>query len=276
MNVREVLKLNNFRFNKNLGQNFLTDLNLLQAIVADSGIGPDDIVVEVGTGAGTLTAAIAAKAKKVISFEVDKNLAPVLETTLAGIDNVTVVFKDILKMSDCDIEKICGGRFKVVANIPYYITTTLIMKFVESSLDIGSVTVMIQKEVANRLTADHNTGDYGAITMSVNLRGKASVTRTVSRNMFYPVPNVDSAVVHIEILPDKFPGVDKEFTAKVIRSCFNMRRKTLQNNLISSFGITKERAADVLRICGFSPMIRGEALSVEDVIRLAEELKKLI
>lgn len=161
--LKEILKEKSFRFNKNLGQNFLTDTNLLRAIVSDSGLEEGETVVEIGTGAGTLTRALAEKAGKVISFEVDENLKPVLEETLSGLDNVEVIFGDVLKMSDKEIAAITGGEFRVVANIPYYITTGLIMRFVESGLPVKSITVMIQKEVAERLVAKENTGDYGAI-----------------------------------------------------------------------------------------------------------------
>jgi 16S rRNA (adenine1518-N6/adenine1519-N6)-dimethyltransferase len=192
--IKDILRRTGFRFNRNLGQNFLTDTNLLSAIVEDSGLLDGETVVEIGTGAGTLTRALSAKAKRVISFEVDENLKPVLEETLKGLDNVEVVFADVLKLSDSRIAELCGDSFRVVANIPYYITTSLIMRFIESGLNVTSITVMVQKEVADRLAAKESTSDYGAITMSVKLRGDAKITRLVNRNLFYPAPNVDSAV----------------------------------------------------------------------------------
>ena len=272
--LKEILKEKSFRFNKNLGQNFLTDTNLLRAIVSDSGLEEGETVVEIGTGAGTLTRALAEKAGKVISFEVDENLKPVLEETLSGLDNVEVIFGDVLKMSDKDIVAITGGEFRVVANIPYYITTGLIMRFVESGLPVKSITVMIQKEVAERLVAKENTGDYGAITMSVRMRGDAVITRKVSRTMFYPAPNVDSAVVRIDIDPHKFENEDKELCLKLVKAAFGMRRKTFNNNLSASFFISKETAARVISEAGFEPMIRGEAFSVEDIVKISRVLKK--
>ena len=272
--LKEILKEKSFRFNKNLGQNFLTDTNLLRAIVSDSGLEEGETVVEIGTGAGTLTRALAEKAGKVISFEVDENLKPVLEETLSGLDNVEVIFGDVLKMSDKEIAAITGGEFRVVANIPYYITTGLIMRFVESGLPVKSITVMIQKEVAERLVAKENTGDYGAITMSVRMRGDAVITRKVSRTMFYPVPNVDSAVVRIDIDPHKFENEDKGLCLKLVKAASGMRRKTFNNNLSASFSISKETAARVISEAGFEPMIRGEAFSVEDIVKISRVLKK--
>ncbi len=271
--LKEILKEKGFRFNHNLGQNFLTDGNLLRAIVADSGLEEGETVVEIGTGAGTLTRALAEKAKRVVSFEVDKNLEPVLAETLAGLDNVEVVFKDVLKMSDSEIADIVGGEFRVVANIPYYITTGLIMRFIESGLPVKSITVMIQKEVAERLVARENTGEYGAITMSVRFRGDASITRNVSRNMFYPAPNVDSAVVRIDVNPDKFSGEDKTLVLRLIKAAFGMRRKTFNNNLCASFGLSKSVAAQVIEEAGFLPQIRGEAFSIEDIVKISKILK---
>lgn len=272
MDIREILRLNNFRFNHKLGQNFITDGNLLDAIVGDSGLQGGETVVEIGTGAGTLTRALAKTAGKVITFEVDRNLKPVLDETLKGLDNVEVVFSDVLKLSDDEIRAICGDEFRVVANIPYYITTSLIMRFLESDLGVKSITVMIQKEVAERLIAKENTAEYGAITLSVRLRGDARITRSVGRNMFFPAPNVDSAVIDIDLNPDKYDGEDKPLILKLIKACFGMRRKTLANNLVSSFGLTKQQAEDAIEAAGFNKMVRGEALSLDDVIALSHHL----
>ena len=197
--IKDIIRGVDFHFNKALGQNFITDANLLDAIVADSGITSDDTVVEIGTGAGTLTRAIAKVAKKVYSFEVDRNLQPVLALSLQGVDNAEVIFRDVLKMKDDELKSVVGDSFKVVANLPYYITTPLAMRFIESSLDVKSVTIMVQKEVALRFVAKPNTADYSAITLAIEMAGNAQITRNVSRNMFFPSPNVDSAVVRIDI-----------------------------------------------------------------------------
>lgn len=268
-NIKDIIRGVDFHFNKALGQNFITDGNLLDAIVLDSGIGEDDIVVEIGTGAGTLTRSIAKVAKKVYSFEVDKNLQPVLALSLQGIDNVEVIFRDILRMKDDEVREIVGGKFKVVANLPYYITTPLAMRFIESTLDVQSLTIMVQKEVADRFVAKPNTADYSAITLAIEMAGSAKVTRNVSRNMFYPAPNVDSAVVRIDIDRHKLDGENSTLLHKLVRSSFAMRRKTLANNLSVAFGINKQEATAIIEEAGFSPMVRGEALSLEDYKALA-------
>ena len=272
MKMKDVLQATSFRFNKALGQNFISDTNLLRGIVGDSGVTEDDVVVEIGTGAGTLTRQIASVAKKVYSFEVDKNLEPVHALSLQGVDNVEVIFRDILKMKDGEIQEIIGtGDFKVVANLPYYITTPLIMRFLESDLPVKSLTIMVQEEVGLRLVAKPNTADYSAITLAVLLRGQASITRKVGRNMFYPAPNVDSAVVRIDIDRNKLEGENKPLIHKIVRSAFAMRRKTLVNNLNASFGISKQEATERLNRAGLDEKVRGEALSLEDYIRLSKE-----
>ena len=184
-NIADILKDKNFVFNKQFGQNFITDNNLLDAIVADSGVTANDVVVEIGTGAGTLTKAIAKVAKKVISFEIDRNLKDVLDVTLSGLENVQVVFRDIMKVTDKELKEIVGEQYKVVANLPYYITTPIIMRFLEGDFRPQSLTIMIQKEVAERLTAKAGTADYGAITAAVELYANTKITRimTISFNM---------------------------------------------------------------------------------------------
>ena len=272
MKMKDVLQATSFRFNKALGQNFISDTNLLKGIVTDSGITPDDVVVEIGTGAGTLTRQIASVAKQVYSFEVDQNLMPVHELSLSGIDNLQVIFRDVLKMKDDEFKSIVGeGEFKVVANLPYYITTPLIMRFLESDLNVTSLTIMVQEEVGRRLVAKPNTADYSAITLAVLLRGEGTITRKVGRNMFYPAPNVDSAVVRIDVDKDKLAGENKALIHKLVRSAFLMRRKTLVNNLNASFGLSKAEAAEKLIAAGIDERVRGEALSLEDYVNLSHQ-----
>lgn len=271
MKMKDLLQATSFRFNKALGQNFISDTNLLKGIVSDSGVTENDVVVEIGTGAGTLTRQIAGVAKKVYSFEVDKNLEPVHQLSLQGVDNVEVIFRDVLKMKDNELQEIIGtGEFKVVANLPYYITTPLIMRFLESDLPVTSLTIMVQEEVGLRLVAKPNTADYSAITLAVLLRGSATITRKVNRNMFYPAPNVDSAVVRIDIDRNKLLGENKPLIHKLVRSAFAMRRKTLVNNLNASFGISKQEATERLNRAGLDEKVRGEALSLDDYIRLSK------
>ncbi len=271
MNVSDVLKAQGFKFNKALGQNFITDGNLLSAIVSDGGITKDDVVVEIGTGAGTLTRAIANCAKKVFSFEVDQNLKDILSLTLQGVDNAEVIFKDVLKLSDQEFLQIVSEPFKVVANLPYYITTPLLMRFLESDLNVQSLTLTVQKEVADRFVAKSNTADYSAVTLAIDMRGSATMTRKISKQMFFPVPKVDSAVVRVDIDRHKLDGENFNLIHKLVRSAFGMRRKTLVNNLSNAFGISKDELTKKLEMAQLSPLIRGEALSLDDFIRLSHQ-----
>ena len=249
--LSDILRASGFRFNKALGQNFIFDGNLLDAIVSDAGVTAEDTVVEIGTGAGTLTARLAARAKKVFSFEVDERLRPVLDISLKGAENVEVVFRDVMKMKDDELLEMIGGEFKVVAN------------------PVRSLTVMVQKEVADRLTAEVGSADYAAVTLAVKVFGDAAVTRIVDRHMFRPAPNVDSAVVRIDRVPGRLDGADEKLVRKLVRAAFAMRRKTLVNNLAASFGIPKQQATDLVTACGFPADVRGERLSLDDFIRLA-------
>lgn len=273
MEIKEILKKHGFVFKKNLGQNFLTEGSLLRAIVRDAGVTSDDVVVEIGTGAGTLTTALASVCAKVYTFDVDEALKPVLKETLAGLNNVSINFEDVLKLSDERISEITEGKpFKVVANIPYYVTTPLIMRFLESTLPVESLTLMVQKEVAERLVAEPDTEQYGAITLAVELRGNASVTRIVDRRLFHPVPKVDSAVVRIDIDKNKVTVKDFDLLVKLIKAGFGMRRKTLANNVEVSLGIPKEDFKKLLSDNGYSPSVRGEALSLKDYVVLADAI----
>lgn len=271
MEILDILKKYSFVFKKSLGQNFLTDAQLLDAIARDAGVEKTDTVVEIGAGAGTLTRALAARAARVVAFDVDEALVPVLRESLAGVENAEVVFRDVLKCSDEELVGIIGGKFKVVANIPYYITTPLVMRFAESTLPVDSVTVTVQKEVAERLVAGAGTPEYGAISAAVALRGNARITREVPRRMFRPVPNVDSAVVRIDFVRDKFGDTDVGAVSELVRQCFRMRRKTLYNNLIAA-GHGKEKARLAIERAGFSADVRGERLSAADYVKLYGEL----
>lgn len=270
--VRDLIRAEGFRFDKSLGQNFVFDGNLLGAIAADAGVCKDDTVVEIGTGAGTLTAALAERAGRVVSFEVDERLRDILSLSLQGRDNVEVVFRDVLRMKDCEIETLTGGPFRVVANLPYCVTSPMIMRFVESALPVTGITVMVQKEVADRLCAAPATPDYAAITLAVRIFGDARVTRTVSRKMFMPPPNVNSAVVRIDRAEDRLAGENVPFVKKLVRAGFAMRRKTLVNNLCSALSLPREKAEAAVVAAGFSPMVRGETLSLEDYVALAHSV----
>lgn len=266
--VKTILSECGFGFKKQLGQNFITDKNLLAAIVAASGVGENDVVVEIGCGAGTLTRALSERVKRVISFEVDKSLQPVLERTLAGCKNTEVVFRDFLKVDLKEFESVTGGYF-VVANLPYYVTTPLIMKIIEQSEKCLGLSVMVQKEVAERLCASAGTPEYGAITAMVALRAECEIVKRVPRTLFYPRPNVDSAVVKFTFR-DSLKVSDKAMYKKVVHAAFLSRRKTLENNLVTAFGFTREVAQGALSACGIDLKARGETLSPERFAALAD------
>lgn len=271
--VKDTLIKHNFRFNKKFGQNFLTDTNLLAAIADDAEISENDTVVEVGPGAGTLTAELAKRAKKVIAYEIDKNLAPVLEERLAEFSNVEIRFVDIMKEREEAFEAL--GKFKVVANLPYYITTPVTMFFLEKCKNAESVTVMVQEEVADRFQAKAGTPEYGAITIAIDYYGSARVTRRVDRKMFYPSPNVDSAVITIARKQKYFPK-NEELFLKTVKAGFLMRRKTLANNLMSAFSLERNAAESVIERAGLDKSVRGERLSTADYVLLSDELGKIL
>lgn len=271
----KILSENNFRFNKQFGQNFIFDKNLLTAIVKDSNISKQDDVLEIGPGAGTLTKIIAEFSKKVVSYEIDKNLVPILEQNLQGVENSKVIFADALKTDIKEIENNFDGEYKIVANLPYYITTPLIFKFIEQTKKVQSITIMVQKEVADRLIAKKSSKDYGTISIILDFYGKVKVLRNVPRRMFIPPPNVDSAMVQIEIIKNKYDA-DEELFKKIVHSAFAMRRKTLQNNLSQGFGITKLKVEEILQRAGFASTIRGEQLSTEDYVKLTNVMKKCL
>lgn len=273
MDLRSILEKHGFQFKKQFGQNFLTDVNLLDSIVAASGIDENTTVVEIGCGAGTLTRAIAKKAKKVYAFDVDVKLQPVLAETLAGLDNVEVIFRDFNKLDLKEFEKEIG-EYAVVANLPYYITTPLVTKLLEESALVKSASIMVQEEVAFRFCAKEDTPEYGAITAAIALKGSAKIIKKVPRTMFMPRPNVDSAVVKIDFERGRIPVLDEKAYRQTVKCAFLNRRKTLENNLINSFNVSRETSKQILSLCGIDEKARGETLSPERLARLADELKR--
>lgn len=269
MQLKDVLNKNGFHFNKRFGQNFLTDTNLLRSIVDKAGITENDVVIEVGVGGGTLTRAIAEKAKRVIGFEIDTNLKPVLAETLSGLDNVEIIYKDVMKMKTEEIEELAGGRFSVVANLPYYITTPILMKFVEESDEVNSITVTIQEEVADRLCAEAGSADYGAITAAIDAVGNAEKIMRIDRKMFYPSPNVDSAVVKIEIDKRKYDIADMKAYRAGVRCAFLSRRKTLVNNIMMAFKTDRKTAEEIVFSVSGDVLCRGETLTTDDFVALS-------
>ena len=269
--LRAVLVKHGFRFKKQFGQNFISDSNLLKSIVAASGISGEDTVVEIGCGAGTLTRALSETAKKVYAFDIDAELKPVLAETLAGCDNVEVIFRDFNKL---DLKAFEGeiGRYAVVANLPYYITTPLVTKLLEESEKGESLAIMVLEEGAERFCAREGTPEYGSITAAIALKGSAKIVKRVSRNLFYPRPNVDSAVVKITFERGRLPVRSEKMYRAAVRCAFLSRRKTLENNLVNVFGFSRETAKEVLFKAGVEEKARGETLSPERLARLSDVL----
>lgn len=273
--LKTLLAKNNVVLKKAYGQNFLTDENLLSKIVEKAGIRSDDTVLEIGCGAGALTRELAKKAKKVIGYEIDGRLKPVLSETLAEFTNARIIYKDIMRENISDVEKTLGGEYKLVANLPYYITTPIVMNFIENAAALTSMSIMVQEEVADRFAASPASADYGAITVAINLRGSAETVLKVPREKFTPVPNVDSAVVKIDIEKDKFHGVDLKAVRDTVRAGFSSRRKMLVNNLINGLKLSRGQAEKALDFAGISRTARGETLSAEDYIKLSDSVKRV-
>lgn len=273
--VAGVLKGNNFSFKKQYGQNFIYDDDLLSAIVDGAGVDKDTTVIEIGCGAGTLTRQIAKKAKMVYGYEIDKTLQPVLAKTLAGVENAEIIFRDFTRLRLDELEKSLP-EYVVVANLPYYITTPLIMTFIENSKKCRSLTVMVQEEVALRLCAKAGTPDYGAITANIALRGTSRIIMKVGRERFHPSPNVDSAVVRIDLGDTRGDVSDVALYKKCVQAAFGSRRKTLENNLVNAFKLTREQAKKLMQDSGIAEGVRGEVLSPEDFARLSGNLKLLL
>ena len=269
--LRSVLEKHGFHFKKQFGQNFISDTNLLKSIVEASGITKDTTVVEIGCGAGTLTRALAEAAKKVYAFDIDRDLQPVLAETLAGLDNVEVIFRDFNKLDLKEFEKEIE-EYTVVANLPYYITTPLVTKLLEESDKVQGLSIMVQEEVAERFCAKENTAEYGSITAAIALKGSAKIVKRVSRNLFYPRPNVDSAVVKITFERGRVAVKSEKAYRTTVKCAFLNRRKTLENNLVNFFGITRDLAKEILSEAGVEEKARGETLSPQRLATLSDVL----
>lgn len=276
-NTIEVLQRHNFTFQKKYGQNFLVDPNVLERVMDAAGVSGEDCVLEIGPGIGTMTQLLAERAGKVVAVEIDRNLIPILEETLSPYSNVTVINEDILKLDVEEAIRVRGeGRpVKVVANLPYYITTPIIMSLLEGGAPLESITVMVQKEVAERMQAVPGTKDYGALSLAVQYYSRPEVVANVPPNCFIPRPNVGSAVIRLTRYgtpPVQAADPGKLFT--VIRASFNQRRKTLANSLGNAPGLpaSRERVAGILEEMGLPAMIRGEALTLEQFAELSDRL----
>lgn len=277
--TKEIINKYSFAFQKKFGQNFLIDANILENIVSAAQITKDDFVLEIGPGIGTMTQYLCEAAGRVLAVEIDKMLIPILQDTLSEYNNVEVMNQDVLKVDIKSIakEKNDGKPIKVVANLPYYITTPIIMGLFESGVPIESITIMVQKEVADRMQTGPGTKDYGALSLAVQYYADAKVMLNVSAQCFMPRPNVDSAV--IKLTRHKNPTVDvkdEKLMFKIIRASFNQRRKTLVNGLKNSseLDFSKEQILEAIHAIGKPETIRGEALTLEEFAQLSNELQK--
>ena len=278
-NTIQVILKHGFAFQKKFGQNFLIDAHVLDKIIAAAGVTADDMVLEIGPGIGTMTQYLAERARQVTAVEIDTNLIPILKETLSDYDNVTVINEDILKV---DIKKLAeeynaGKPIKVVANLPYYITTPIIMGLFESGVPIDNITVMVQKEVADRMQVGPGSKDYGALSLAVQYYAEPYIVANVPPNCFIPRPNVGSAV--IRLTRHQTPPVevkDRELMFKLIRASFNQRRKTLLNGLNNSpeLSFGKEQIAAAIEQLGVPAAVRGEALTLEQFARLSDLLRE--
>lgn len=276
--TREIIEKYGFDFRKKYGQNFLTDDEILDRIVEAAAVTKDDCVLEIGPGIGTLTMRLAQEAGEVIAVEIDRNLIPILHETLAEYDNVTVIHGDILKT---DIRGLIsergGGRLKVVANLPYYITTPIIMTLFESHLPLESVTVMVQKEVAQRMKTGPGSKEYGALSLAVQYYSRPEIVAAVPASCFMPRPKVDSTVIRLGVYKEPPVEVsDEKWLFAVIRASFNQRRKTLANGLANAghLGVKRQQVEEVLAAMGLPASVRGETLSLEQFAELSNRLKE--
>lgn len=276
-NTIEIIQKYEFMFQKKFGQNFLIDTHVLEKIIKSAGVTKEDCVLEIGPGIGTMTQYLAENARRVVAVEIDKNLIPILGETLAAYDNVTVINEDILKV---DIKALAdeyndGRPIKVVANLPYYITTPIIMGLFESGVPIDNITVMVQKEVADRMQEGPGSKDYGALSLAVQYYAEPEIVANVPPNCFIPRPNVGSAVIRLTRHKEMpVQAKNPEMMFRIIRASFNQRRKTLQNGLNNSSDLpySKEQVASAIEQMGLPASVRGEALSLEQFAELSDIL----
>ena len=275
MELKELLQSQNFEFKKKFGQNFIIDQNVLNNIVSSSQIDSDTCVIEIGPGLGSLTEVMLKKAKKVMSFEIDNDLIPILSENFSLYDNFILINKDILSVNiDEYIEKYFAGEDKIalVANLPYYITTPIILKLLSETLKIKSYTMMMQDEVADRICSKPDVKDYNALSIAIQYRAKAKKVLNISRHIFVPKPNVDSAVIKLDLYDEPpYKANNEEFFFKFIRDAFYQRRKTLINNLKST-GYNKDQVIGVLNELNINLQIRSEALEVNDFVEISNRL----
>lgn len=276
-NTIAVLQKYNFVFQKKFGQNFLIDPRVLEKIVDAARNTPQDCVLEIGPGIGTMTQYLAESAREVVAVEIDRALIPILQDTLSAYDNVTVLNQDIMKVDVGRIveERNQGRPIKVVANLPYYITTPIIMGLLENHVPLQSITVMVQKEVAERMQVGPGTKEYGALSLAVQYYAMPEVVAHVPANCFMPRPNVDSTVIRLTRYQEPpVKAADEKYLFALIRASFNQRRKTLANGLLGGMGLPREQVVAALEEMGLPASVRGEALTLEQFARLSNLLKR--
>lgn len=275
--VKRILKQHGFRFSKSLGQNFLIDGNIVRSIVEKAEVGEEDYVLEIGPGIGTLTEELALRAKKVVAVEIDKKLIPILEQSIGKYKNVEIINEDILEV---DLERLIEEKFqgksvKVVANLPYYVTTPIVARLIEENLNIESIVVMVQKEVAERMAAPPGSKTYGSLSVLIDYFTKPEIVLSVPRTVFMPQPKIASAVIKLDLKKD-LEDIDSDKLFKVVRASFSKRRKTVLNALSSyGFHIDKDRVRESLEKAGIDPSERAERLSTEDFIEISKSLPPL-
>lgn len=274
--IKGLLKKHDFKIKKNLGQNFLTDKNTVNKIVDAANIDKNDLVIEIGPGLGTMTRELAQRAKQVVTIELDKKLLPILEETLADYKNVQIINQDALKVNFDQISNSSqDGKYKIVANLPYYVTTPIVMYLLESRFQISTIIVMVQKEVAQRMVAKPGGKEYGALSVAVQFYTRPEIVAKVPPTVFHPRPEVESAVVRMQILDQPIVDInDQAKFFKVVRAAFGQRRKTLLN-AISNFGFnkSKDEIEKILNQCSIDPKRRGETLSLEEFAHLSRLLE---
>ena len=276
--TKEIVNKHNFKFSKSLGQNFLIDDNVIDKILAGSRLSETDKIIEVGPGIGTLTREMGKTAQNVVAIEIDKTLIPILKETLADLDNVEVVNEDILKVDIQGLinEKLDGGPVKLIANLPYYITTPIVMKFLEEDIPVTDIVVMVQKEVADRMNAKPSTKDYGALSVAVQYYCDTEIVAKAPRHMFVPQPNVDSIVIGLHVRSERKYKVDNEdIFFKTVKASFGQRRKTLLNSLGGLGFLTKDQIKEALQAANIDAKRRGETLSIDEFVNLSNEINKI-
>lgn len=278
--TKKIVEKYGFSFKKNFGQNFLVDERVLGKIVSSAEISKDDVVIEVGPGIGTLTQALAKEAYKVVAVEIDTTLVPILGELLSDFDNIEIINEDILKVDvNAIAEKYPDKKIKMVANLPYYITTPIIMNVLENHIPVESITVMIQKEVAYRMKAQPSTKDYGSLSLAVQYYCEPYLVANVPQNCFMPRPNVDSAVIKLTVMDKPKVQVNNEkFMFEFIKAAFSQRRKTLVNCIFSSglLTLSKDEIGKMLNGLGYDERVRGESLTLEDYGKFTDEAEKYI